>query len=54
MQPYEDPILKKYVELIKAGVPELKSFYYGDPIRVPKSNLPTLIISKTNTTSKIK
>jgi len=49
MQPYEDPILRKYIELIKVGVPELKSFYQGDPIRIPKSNLPALIISKSNT-----
>lgn len=46
---YQDPILKKYIELIKAKCPEIKSFYQGDPFRIPKSNLPAMIISKQAT-----
>lgn len=48
--PYIDPIIKKYKDLIEAANPGLfKGFYQGDPLRIPKSNLPALIISKTRT-----
>ena len=46
---YEDPIIKKYLELIKASVPEIKFYYQGDPVRIPKSNLPAVILSKSQT-----
>ena len=46
---YEDPIIKKYIELIKASCPEIKGFYQGDPFNIPKSNLPALILSKGQT-----
>lgn len=47
---YIDPIIKKYQDLIKAAIPGLFKFYYqGDPIMVPKSNIPALILSKTQT-----
>ncbi len=46
---YKDPIINKYIELIKAKMPAIKSFYQGDPFRVPKTNLPACIISKTQT-----
>lgn len=47
---YNDPILNKYLDLIKATMPDVfKSYYQGDPFRIPKSNLPALIISKTRT-----
>ena len=48
---YRDPIIKKYFDLIEGivGVGTFKRFYYGDPIRIPISNLPALIISKDET-----
>lgn len=47
---YSDPIIKKYIELIKAAMPGVfKYAYQGDPILVPKSNVPALIISKAQT-----
>lgn len=47
--PYIDPVIKKYMDIVKAANPLVKTFYQGDPIRVPVSNLPALIISKTET-----
>lgn len=50
MQPYTDPIIKKYREMIESAMPGVfKSFYQGDPLRIPKSSLPALIISKSQT-----
>jgi hypothetical protein len=50
MQPYEDPIISKYRELIKTAMPGVfKGYYQGDPFRIPKSNLPALLISKSQT-----
>ena len=50
MKPYQDPIITKYTEMIKAAMPGVfKTFYQGDPIRVPKSSIPALIISKSQT-----
>lgn len=51
MEIYKDPIIKKYMELIEGivGVGFFKKMYYGDPIRIPISNLPALIISKDET-----
>lgn len=48
---YKDPIITKYIDLIKGVVGEafFKAYYYGDPIRVPVSNLPAIIISKDET-----
>jgi|GEM_PF-3558759 len=48
---YKDPILKKYIDLITSVVGNsfFKGIYYGDPIKVPVSNLPALIISKDET-----
>lgn len=48
---YKDPIIKKYFDLIVGVVGEgfFKYLYFGDPIRVPVSNLPALIISKDET-----
>lgn len=51
MELYQDPIITKYIDLIKSVVGEgfFKGIYQGDPIRVPQSNLPALIISKDET-----
>ena len=48
---YRDPIIKKYINLIIGIVGEgiFKGVYYGDPIKIPASNLPALIISKDET-----
>lgn len=47
-QIYQDPVLKKYGQLI--GSAQLfKSIFYGDPIRIGASELPALIIAKIDT-----
>jgi len=51
-----DPIIKKYFDVIKAATGSaFKSYYYGDPIRIPNSSLPALIgarrSSRTSTAS---
>lgn len=48
---YADPIIKKYQDLILTEMPgTFKGVYQGDPMNIPKSSLPALIISKTQTT----
>jgi hypothetical protein len=49
MAAYSDPIIQKYIDLIKANTSEIKAFYQGEPIRLPSSNLPCAIISKRDT-----
>lgn len=50
MEIYKDPVIKKYQDLITAAVPGLfKGVYQGDPIRIEKSRLPALVISKSET-----
>lgn len=44
---YNDPIIQKYIELIKSKCGDYKAFYQGDPIKIPASMLPCCIISKT-------
>jgi hypothetical protein len=46
---YTDPVIEKYIQLIKANTPAIKAFFQGEPIRVPASNLPCAIISKRET-----
>lgn len=48
---YTDPIIKKYFDLIKGIVGEgtFKGYYQGDPVRIPQSKLPAIIISKDET-----
>src|SRR4051794_2462031 len=46
---YEDPIIQKYIDLIKAKNGEIKTFYQGEPLRIANSLLPCCIISKTGT-----
>ena len=48
-QIYIDPILEKYRDLIEATNKKIKTYYFGDPIRIPVSNLPACILSKTET-----
>lgn len=46
---YNDPIIEKYIDLIKANTPAIKAFYQGEPVRIPASNLPCAILSKRET-----
>ncbi len=46
---YEDPIIKKYIDLVKAKTNVFKAVFQGDPIRIGTSQLPCLIISKLET-----
>lgn len=47
---YKDPIIKKYQDLILAAMPGVfKGIYQGDPMRIPKTMIPALIISKSQT-----
>lgn len=48
-QMYIDPILKKYADLITGVNKEIKAVYYGDPIRIPASSLPALVLAKIDT-----
>lgn len=47
-QIYQDPVLKKYGQLIE-GAKLFKTIFYGDPIRIGASELPALIIAKLDT-----
>ena len=49
IQAYRDPIIQKYIDLIQSNTNIFKTFYFGDPIKVPTSSLPALIITKTMT-----
>ena len=47
MSLYKDPVLEKIITLINADDnAEIKTFFYGDPIFIAKSDLPCLIASK--------
>lgn len=46
---YTDPIMQKYADLIKSKTNNFKRIYFGDPIRLPGSELPVLIITKSDT-----
>lgn len=49
MTPYSDPVISKYFDLIKSKTDVFRGFYQGDPIRIPDSSLPAIIISKAQT-----
>lgn len=46
---YSDPIIRKYIDLIKAKNGKIKVFYQGDPTRIPISVLPCCVIYKKDT-----
>lgn len=48
-QRYEDPIIKKYIDLIRSKTSVFKVYYQGDPLQVPASEKPVCIISKRDT-----
>lgn len=49
---YRDPIIAKLISVLSASGPSfLKNRYFsGDPLQVPKSQLPAVFITKDNTT----
>lgn len=46
---YTDPVISAYIALIKSKTGAIKSFFQGEPIRIPTSMLPCAIISKRQT-----
>jgi len=47
---YNDPIIKKYIQLIEAKTDGIfRGYYQGDPIRIPSSKLPAIVLSKAQT-----
>jgi len=49
-QVYQDPVIEKYIEAIKAVFGGyFKVYYIEDPIQIPVSNLPCVIISSSET-----
>lgn len=46
---YIDPIIEKYRNTIMTKNGQIKSFFQGEPTRIPASMLPCLIISKSQT-----
>lgn len=46
-----DPVIKKYFDLIQANTGAFKAYYYGDPVRIPASNLPAICGSRRMTTT---
>jgi hypothetical protein len=49
MSTYSDPIIAAYISLIKAHTGAFKAFFQGEPVRIPTSNFPCVIISKRQT-----
>lgn len=49
MNPYIDPVLKRYADLITASTPAFKRVYFGDPLRIATSEMPVLILQKLDT-----
>jgi hypothetical protein len=49
---YVDPILKKYGDLIQNNTKVFKRIYFGEPIRIGASELPSIILSKVDTSVK--
>lgn len=46
---YSDPIIEKYIDLIRANTNRIKTFYQGEPVRIAASSLPACIIAKRET-----
>lgn len=51
MEQQVDPIIKTYFDLIKANAGSFRSYYYGDPVRIPASSLPALIGTRRATST---
>lgn len=46
---YTDPVIAKYIELLKTKCPKIKVYYQGEPTRIGESVLPCVMISKRET-----
>lgn len=47
---YQDPIISRYIELLKAHTGgTIKAWYQGEPVRLPNSELPCALVSKRET-----
>lgn len=46
---YTDPVLQAYIRLIQSKTGAFKTFYQGEPIRIPSSNYPCAMISRRQT-----
>lgn len=46
---YSDSVLKKYIDIIKASNGKIKAYFQGDPVRIPTSSLPCVIVTKSET-----
>jgi hypothetical protein len=47
---YQDPVIAKYIELLKAHAGgAIREFYQGEPVRIPSSSFPCALISKRET-----
>lgn len=47
---YQDPVIEKYIALLKTKLTgKIKMFYQGDPLKIPQSNLPCIVISRNQT-----
>jgi hypothetical protein len=47
--PLYDDAVTRLIKLLKDNFKEIKTVYDGDPIVIPKSNLPCIMVEKTNT-----
>ena len=46
---YNDPIIEKYISLIKGHTGSIKAYYQGEPVRIAASDYPIAMISKRET-----
>lgn len=49
MPTYQDPVIAQYIALLKAKCGDLVAFYEGEPIKIPMSDLPCVMVSKRTT-----
>jgi hypothetical protein len=46
---YSDPVIAKYIELLKTNTGLINQYFQGEPIRVPSVDFPYAMISKRET-----
>lgn len=46
---YQDPIIRKYMDLLRGKCGAIHTMYEGEPIKIPASDLPCIMISKRTT-----
>lgn len=47
---YKDPVIERYISLLATKLSgRIKAFYQGDPLKIPNTNLPCIIISRSQT-----